>query len=410
MHFNSLIISLTLFSFIPDTLQSQPSLIWGKQFGTDKEEYVMNHVADPSGNFYICGKTYGSFNGQNKGNNDGFIMKVDGKGNMIWQSQYGSAGEENEQWCTIDRDANVYITGSTTGDLACKNHGLEDIYITKFDKDGRQVWTVQYGTDSIDAGQSVFVNGDDIYVTGTTSGKFGDELKGKSDCFIMKLNPQGEIAWIRQFGTPADEHATGISIFDHAIFVCGNTWGDLGGNNAGFLDCFTGEFDLSGKPLKFNQFGTPGFDLAMNMLAEQDGLFVCGSTSDSLAANQQGEGDAYIVKMKRTGEIAWKSQFGTCLHDGARCIATNNNFPDLVLVSGLQHLPPAQGFIRAYNKNGAFLWEKTVSALEGDMNTSGKSVILDNSGRITHTGLTSSSAFGTLIGVTDFYIVSYQLK
>ncbi|HLO59516.1 MAG TPA: SBBP repeat-containing protein [Bacteroidales bacterium] len=408
MRFQALII--TSFTLIPLSLHAQPDFVWGKQFGTSQEEYVMNHVADNCGYLYIGGKTSGSFNGANRGKNDAFIVKVDGEGNLVWQRQFGSSGDEDEQWCAIDPTGDIYVTGSTTGNLNGVNRGREDVFVTKFSSEGHLLWTVQCGTDSTDVGQSVVAEGEFIYVTGTTSGAFGKNNPGKSDCFLMKLNKSGEIIFIKQFGTDADDFATSISLFDNTIFICGNTWGDLGGKNAGFIDCFTSEFDLSGNPLISHQFGTPGFDIAMNILAEADGMYVCGSTSDNLGAEQLGEGDAFLLKMKQTGEIIWKSQFGTNLHDGARCIAANSKFPDLVLVSGLQHLAPAQGFIRAFKKDGTFLWEHTVTDIYGEMNSSGKSVILHDSGIITHIGLTSSEIFDPLIGVTDFYIAGYQLR
>jgi hypothetical protein len=411
-------VSILTILFSPFFLKAQPVLSWAKQLGTDQEEYVMNHTTDGHGNIYVCGKTMGSLEGTNKGNFDCFIMKLDSNGNIVWKRQFGTQGDDNEQWCASDPMGNIYVTGSTTGIFEDKTTpsgyphpvGVSDVFIVKFDTDGNHLWTVQCGTDSADIGQSVMVDGENVFVAGTTSGIFGNSAKGKSDGFLMKMNTQGNTIWIKQFGTSADDNAAGISVYNNAIYICGNTWGNLGGNSTGFLDCFTAEFDTSGNPVQFNQFGTDGFDIAMNIIADREGLFVCGSTSGSLDGDQKGEGDAFLVKLQKSGNVIWKSQFGTILHDGARSIAMNSNFPDLVLVSGVMHLPPARAFIRAYKKNGEFLWEKTISESDDKTNTSGKDVDIDPSGRITHIGLTSTPVFGPLIGVTDFYITRYLLK
>jgi hypothetical protein len=65
-----------VFSQIPANQQSHPNVDWGIQFGTTGEEYSLNHVADRSGNLYVCGKTAGSMEGINAGKNDGFITKI----------------------------------------------------------------------------------------------------------------------------------------------------------------------------------------------------------------------------------------------------------------------------------------------------------------------------------------------
>jgi hypothetical protein len=406
--------------FSPFYIKAQPDLTWAKQLGTDQEEYVMNHTTDGNGNIYVCGKTKGSLEGTNKGNFDCFIMKLDINGNLLWKRQFGTQGDENEQWCASDRMGNIYVTGSTTGNLEITTpsgyphpggvSGKEDVFIVKYDAGGNHLWTVQCGSDSADIGQSVVIDGENLFVAGTTSGNFGNASLGKSDCFLMKIGTQGNAIWIKQFGTSADDNASGISVNGKSIHIGGNTWGEMGGKNAGFMDCFTAEFDMSGNAIQFNQFGTDGFDIAMNMVADEQGLFVCGSTSGALAGDQKGEGDAFVVSLQKSGGMIWKSQFGTNLHDGARSIAMNSSFPDLVLISGVMHLPPAQAFIRAYKKNGEFQWEKAVSDLVDKTNTSGKDVDIDSSGRITHVGLTSAPVFGPLIGVTDFYITRFQTE
>ena len=70
-------IILMAFSF---NSYSQTNLLWGKQLGTDKSEYVMNHVVDQKGNIYISGKTTGILDGTNNGQNDLFITKIDPQG------------------------------------------------------------------------------------------------------------------------------------------------------------------------------------------------------------------------------------------------------------------------------------------------------------------------------------------
>ena len=136
----ALVILIALASFSIKS-ESQTKFIWGKQFGSEKEEYVMNHLIDNKGNIYIAGKTAGTIADKNFGDNDGFLIKIDSSGNTIWSQQFGTPGVEDVQWSAIDNNDNVYITGSTSGDLAGKNHGKEDIFVVKYTPTGQMEWS-----------------------------------------------------------------------------------------------------------------------------------------------------------------------------------------------------------------------------------------------------------------------------
>ncbi|MDP4275892.1 MAG: hypothetical protein Q8907_16615, partial [Bacteroidota bacterium] len=312
----SVFISMKIYS------QSPPEIIWGRQFGTDKEEYCMNHVNDGSGNIYVCGKTTGSLTGKNFGKNDGFITKMDASGNVIWTRQFGTSEDENVLWSAIDCHGCVYITGSTTGDMEGKNSGKEDIFIVKYNPDGQLLWEKQFGTDSTDVGNGIYAgNQGFVYLTGITRGKLGDLSFGSADGFVMKLDSSGKKIFVDQFGTPADDFSSAITCDNSSIYICGSTWGNLAAKNNGLIDIITGQFTTEGKLVRFNQLGSEGFDFAMNLAVDEDkNLYLCGSTSGNFGGEQIGDGDCFLTKVSNKGEILWNRQFGTKNHDGSRGI------------------------------------------------------------------------------------------
>ena len=381
--------------------KSQTNFIWGKQFGSDKDEYALNHVLDNNGNIYIAGKTNGIMNGKNYGQNDGFITKIDSLGNILWSRQFGSNGEEDVQWSAIDNAGNVYITGSTTGVLSGNNFGKEDIFIVKYNPLGEMEWKKQFGTDSTDIAKGLYAdNKGYIYVTGVTGGKLGQSSFGKTDCFIMKIDNKGNHLFTSQFGTSDDDWSYAITGgSDSDIYVCGTTWGDLSGKSKGFIDGFTGHFTDKGDLIRYNQFGSEGFDIAMILNVDNEkNIYIGGSTSGNFGCQQIGEGDSFLLKMTEKGDILWNNQFGTKNHDGVRSIDFNSKISDNILVSGILNLPPAQGFIRMYSKDGALLWESNFIARGTNLGTSGKDAGFDNKGNLYHMGLTGANLFGTLIG------------
>jgi Beta-propeller repeat len=404
-----IILALTM---MVNHVKSQTNFIWGKQFGSDKDEYALNHVIDNNGNIYIAGKTNGIINDKNYGQNDGFITKIDSLGNIIWSRQFGSDGDEDIQWSAIDNTGCVYITGSTTGALKGINFGNEDFFIVKYNPGGELEWEKQFGTDSTDIAKGLYAdNKGYIYVTGVTGGKLGLNSFGKTDCFIMKLDNNGNHLFTSQFGTPSDDFSYAITGgLDSDIFVCGTTWGDIAGKNKGFIDGFTGHFTDKGDLIRYNQFGSEGFDIAMIINVDNEkNLYIGGSTSGNFGCQQIGDGDGFLLKITEKGDILWNNQFGTKNNDGVRSIDFDSKISDNILVSGILNLPPAQGFIRMYNKDGALLWEKKFIAKEGSLATSGKDVGYDNKGNFYHMGLTGANLFGTLIGGSDIYLVKHGL-
>lgn len=405
----SVVILILICSTITTTAQT--NFIWGKQFGSAKDEYSLNHVVDLNGNIYVSGKTTGDIDGKNAGKNDGFLYKTDSLGNTVWTRQFGSAGDEDIQWSAIDNSGNMFITGTTTGVLSGKNFGKEDIIIVKYNPQGMMEWSNQLGTDSTDIAKGICTDkAGNIYVTGLTGGKLGQTAFGKTDFFIIKLDNKGNQLFTSQYGTPGDDCGYSITVTENSeIWLCGTTWGDLGDNNKGFIDGFTGRFTDRGVLIKYNQFGTSGFDIAMILNVDSSrNIFVGGSTSGNMGSQQIGDGDCFLLKMSEKGEILWNNQFGTKRNDGLRGIFFDPLASDKILVSGILNLPPAQAFIRMYKNDGTLVWEQKFISVGKNGDTSGKDVSADKKGNIYHLGLTGANLFGPNIGEHDVYIVKLR--
>jgi hypothetical protein len=407
------IIFLLIMTLSVNNSKSQNNFIWGLQSGTDKEEYVLNHVKDSDGNIYVSGKTTGLISGLNSGKNDGFLTKFDSLGNSLWTSHFGTAEDEDILWSAIDKSGNVYITGSTIGTLAEKSFGKQDVFVVKYNTTGQLIWAKQFGTDSIDIGSGIYSDSKGyVYVTGSTQGIIGKSSFGKTDGFIIKLDAKGNTIFINQFGTPGDDNCIAITgDMNSRIYVCGSTWGDIAAKNRGMVDAFTGSFTENGKLIKMTQFGSDGFDMALQLTVDdKENIYIGGSTSGNLAGNQLGDGDCFLAKINNKGEIIWTNQFGTKRHDGVRGIVFNKKISDNILVSGIMNLAPSFSFIRMYKDDGSLLWERCFSAKGKQAGTSGKDISMDDNGNIYHLGLTGTNMFGPLIGEYDYYLVKLGLE
>ena len=406
------IMILFLLAYFTNSVKAQTNFVWGKQFGTDKEESGLNTVTDQSGNVYIAGNTKGILSGQNYGKTDGFITKLDSTGNILWTKQFGTEKDDKIIDLKIDKTGNLYAAGTTKGVLNEKNFGREDIMVVKLDDAGNIKWQKQFGTDSIDVGNAIYVDTQgDIYVAGLTKGLLGTSSFGKIDCFILKLDNEGNKLFACQFGTSGDDGCQGVTGDDAShIYVCGATFGDLAAKNKGKSDAFVGTFNNKGEQIKLIQFGTDSDEIVDRIVVDKEkNIYAGGSTVGELAGKQQGQGDAFLTKINANMDIIWTHQFGTPLWDAINGIDVNEQISDNIVVSGCQNWPSCQSFIRMYKKDGTLLCVNNFVASGKKGGTCGKGVCFDNKGNIYHTGNTGGNLFNSNHGEHDIFVIKQEL-
>jgi hypothetical protein len=406
------IVIFCLLVFLQESLCAQTNFIWGKQFGSDKEESGLMTVTDQSGNVYIAGNTNGDLTGRNFGKSDGYITKIDSSGNIVWTKQFGTLEDDKINDVKIDNVGNLYATGFTKGVMAEASYGQEDLLVIKLNNAGNIDWQKQYGTDSTDVGYAIYLdNQGNIFISGSTKGLFGKSSLGKTDGFLLKLDNSGNKQFVSQYGTSEDDAAYGIAGDGSShIFVCGGTWGDLASKNNGKIDAILGKFNHAGEPIKIIQFGTDNFESASRIAIDnENNIYLGGSTGGDLSGKQQGEGDAFLAKLSENMDITWIRQFGTIHWDGILGLDLNEKISDNIIVSGCQNWPDCQSFIRMYSKDGSLVWIKNFVASGKSGGTCGKGVCMDGDGNIYHTGLTGGNLFNTNQGEHDIFIVKQEL-
>jgi hypothetical protein len=406
------IIVISLLVCSTRNIQAQTNFIWGKQFGSDKGEVAFNPVTDQNGNVYIAGNTSGTLSEKSFGKSDGFITKLDSIGNIIWTKQLGSTEDDGINWITIDKKGNLYVSGYTKGVFNDKNFGREDIIVAKLDNAGNVEWQKQYGSDSSEVANDIFVDDQgSIYISGVTKGLLGKKAFGKADCFILKLDNKGNQLFTSQFGTLQDDMCNGITVDNsYNIYVCGITFGDLGAKNKGKNDVIAGKFNSQGEQIKIIQFGTDNYEGASKILIDKEkNIYIGGSTGGDLATKQKGEGDAILTKLNENLDILWTQQFGTPKWDGILGMVLDDKLPDNVLVSGCQNWPSCESYIRMYKKDGTLVWVKQFVANGKNGGTCGKGVCIDYKGNLYHTGTTGANLFGTNQGDHDVFVIKQEL-
>lgn len=392
------------------SVNAQVNFIWGKQFGSDNDEKARNIISDTLNNVYVFGKTKGEFGGETFGKQDGFVVKIDSAANIVWKVQIGSKYDDDIKQATVDASGNIYITGQIGIDRLDSSENNDDVLVSKINSSGAIVWQKQFGTDSMDVGRNIIVvpNGD-LYVIGDTKGVMGIKSEGKTDCFILHLDNDGNQLNVIQFGSPGDDGLWGVTVgIDSRIYVCGSVGGKLVNEITGVSDAFLGIYTKQLEQIKIRQFGAHDYDFALAIKTDsKSNIYIAGNTGGDFGAKQEGGGDCFLLKIDETEEVKWIKQFGTKNWDGINGL---DIFQDnKVVVSGCMNYPFCQSFCRMYTEDGDMLWERKYVASGKGGGTCGKGITMDRKGYMYHGGYTGANLFSNLRGKHDIYVIKLKL-
>src|SRR2546427_744775 len=166
-----------------------------------------------------------------------------------------------------------------------------------------------------------------VYVAGTVEGAFpGQTSLGSGDAFVARFDAEGNLMWVRQFGSEAAEGASAISLSASGVYVAGNTgvtkkWLDeFNYTYIGRNDAFLRKFDRSGDTVwtrEITSLGIDWIDCATGVANDATGVYVAGMTDGTLSSPEPQQGlrpDAFVRKYDADGNELWTRQFGSVTH------------------------------------------------------------------------------------------------
>jgi hypothetical protein len=356
------------------SVDASEQVAWTRQFGTSR--YDLAYAADvaDNGDLYIAGFTNYALPGQSYHHKyDAFVRKYDADGNERWTRQFGSSGTDQAMAIAVD-DAGVTVVGSTDGRLPNQESaGGLDAFAARFGPSGRQLWLRQFGTRANDRASAVTATASGPIIAGSTEGALAERRGGISDAFVAQLDLSGQVSWLRQFGTPNADEALGVAARAGIVYVAGQTSGAFhGAFLGGESDAFVAAFAHDGGTEWRQQIGSAADDRIASIAVRSYGLFVAGSTSGALPGQASAGGiDAFAGKIDLDGRLRWFRQFGSPADDEAVAIAADSAGV-YAAGSALGALPDAtllgewDGFVRKYLANGTEMWTRQVGTTDYD--------------------------------------------
>jgi hypothetical protein len=405
---------LLVSSALPPPASAQ-TIEWTRQFGSSTNDVAQAISVDASG-VYVAGYTEGTLPGQTSaGFGDAFVRKFDVAGTELWTRQFGSPNHDEASGIAVAASG-VYVAGWTVRSLPGQTSagGFSDAFVRKYDVNGNEMWTRQFGTAALDQALAVDADASGVYVAGVTVGTLpGQTSAGFGDAFVRKYDADGNEVWTRQFGSSSSDQAFGVSVGASGVYVTGPTGGALPGQiSSGFGGDFVRKYDADGNEVWTRQFGSSNFDVARGISVDASGIFLAGQALAALPGQTSaGELDAFVRKYDADGNEVWTRQFGSPLLDEAPAVDADASgvYVTGVTVGTLPGQASAGGadaFVRKYDADGNEVWTRQFGSSNSD---EALGVSVDASGIYV-----AGRTFGTLLGQSsagevDAYVVKFSL-
>lgn len=283
-------------------LDPQGNEVWRKQIGTSKYDVANAVVVDEQGNVYLTGYTLDSFNHPNlpekTSQASAWLGKFDSEGRPVWFKEVGIWGWTRASDLALGSDGTIYLTGTTNANIAAH----DDTWIAKYDSEGNQQWLKHLCREGESAANAIAVDSqDNVYLAGYIKENAGELISGWADICIAKYDANGNQQWLKSLGgaSEVDDAAHDITIDNQGnIYVTGHTEGSLNTGNFGGNDAWVAKLTQDGDVQWIKQIGTPADDYAFALAVSDEGdVYVTGKTAGDLGGTNAGDYDVFLVRV-----------------------------------------------------------------------------------------------------------------
>lgn len=326
--------------------------------------------------------TFGTLTLTSKGSSDVFVAQLNSTGGWTWVRSAGGISSDEGSGIATDAAGNVYISGwffgsaSTFGTTTLSSRGSRDGFVAKLDNKGNWQWATSIGSRSIDYAQGLFVDKSNaLYVTGaaSTGAQFGSlsmSAIGSRDIFVAQLSTSGAVRWLRSAGSSGQDFGTSVATDSKGnVYVTGTiepsfagtaTFGSLTAKGSGGNNLFVAQLTNTGT-WKWLQAVGNGQESSQDIAVDsQDNIYITGKLGReatfgnfSLSATLD-TCHIYIAKLNSAGTwqgvTAAPRQGSTCTSSGEGIVVDNTG----------------STFVTGFFKGTALFSNKPLSSKGGD--------------------------------------------
>ncbi|MBP1164963.1 hypothetical protein JOE44_001847 [Chryseobacterium sp. PvR013] len=244
-------------------LNQQGQEVWEKYFSGSNHDYLSATVTTQDGGFLLAGTSY-SGKGldkkeDSKGGSDIWLIRINEFGDELWQKTLGSTSDEEARAVIQTTDLGFFVAGNVQS--SSKGYGSKDVWITKLDKNGKELSQLILGGKGLDEVEKMIPTKDGGALLGiysrSTSVKTNNQQSttntnipsdrtathnllsatskqsdnfGEGDYWIVKLDKNGKVEWEKNFGGKGDDHIRTLALTSTGFIIGGESRSERSGN------------------------------------------------------------------------------------------------------------------------------------------------------------------------------------
>lgn len=350
--------------------------------GGSQTDMAQSIISLSDGSIILTGYTQsddGVFDGMRIGDFDIFVVKLSRSGDIEWIRVFGESELDQGYSVTETSDGGIVISGKSF-------RGSWNSVILKLDSAGNLIWEKAFSSSS---GESIDATDDGgVIVTGFTAsdeGVFEGLNLGKADIYIMKLNGNGDVQWVRNYG--GSEGDVGYKILqtsDGGFLLAGYVYssdGDLEGiKESRYMDLFLMKTDSEGNILWTNLFENDEPYLVasdISDIAETKQESYRYTYSDCKAGDSLGSSICrfHLFQFSADGDMEWRRTYqgseGESAHamvvtsDGGTILTGNTSSTDGDF-SGVENKGSSDILVMKTDANGDVEWIQNYGGSSGE--------------------------------------------
>jgi len=297
--------------------------------------------------------------------------------NEEWNKTYG----KNGYCCSVDEinDEGYIITGVQG----------RDIFLTKLDENGNELWTKKFGGDRQDLGFCVQHTSDNGFVIIGVTNSFD---VGDGDVWLIKTDEYGNMMWNRTFGgEKLDEGHSGQETIDGGYVILGVTKSYVEERN----DYWLIKTDEDGIEMWNTTIGGIGWDVGISVQQTNDEGYILTGIRD-VSSDGSHQVDVGLEKIDANGNIEWEKTFGSIYKRQDEGISVRQTNDGGYIVTGVidadqDSIEGGDLWLIKTDSEGNKQWEKTFGGSGSDV---GMSVWQTNDDGYIVLGMTDSFGAG----------------
>lgn len=228
-------------------LEPGGGILWQQAYGGSSSDNPWTMVPAGAGGHLLVGVTAsvdGDVTGAHVGSSeyvtDGWAVRVDSLGSLLWQRALGGSHDDGLMDAVPTADGGFALAGyteSNDGDVS-GNHGLADAWAVKLDSAGGLVWQHAYGGSGNDGFAGIVATADGGFIAAGYSTSVDGDISGPIggvDGWVVKLDGMGNLQWDLSLGGSGTDNLRSICRTDDGGFLLAgysdSNDGDAAGNH-----------------------------------------------------------------------------------------------------------------------------------------------------------------------------------